>query len=126
MKALFITTLFTLSLSSFALEGRQNVEKINLTSMSDSLARKYEGELEFKKQQLKKANEKIIIMTNDYSDLFSKYRQVQSEKQFLIMQNDELAAALKNSGNLTPELADKMQGTKTRLPASVDSKSKAK
>lgn len=120
MKALLICSLIITSVSIFALEGRQNVEKINQTSMSDSLARKYEGELEYRKKQLKEYNEKILAMTNDYDQLFSKFRQLQSEKQNLIMDNDKLAQALKETGEYAPELANKMYSDKTRLPASVD------
>lgn len=122
MKALLFGSLLFATLPVLALEGRQNVEKINQTAMAESLARKHEGELFLRKKQLETAHQKIVTLTNDYDQLFSKFRQVQSEKQYLLMQNDQLLEAIKNSGTTSPELAEKMKEYSGRMPASTESK----
>lgn len=102
-----------------AMTEAEKIEKINLLAPSESLNRKHESELAYKNQLLKKNNDKILELANNYEELFSKYRLVQSEAEYLRKQNDSLIEALKNSGSYTPELAGKNKASDGRMPASA-------
>lgn len=119
MKKFILTSLFISSFSAMAMTEAEKIEKINLLAPSESLNRKHESELAYKNQLLKKNNDKILELANNYEELFSKYRLVQSEAEYLRKQNDSLIEALKNSGSYTPELAGKNKASDGRMPASA-------
>ncbi|EQC46521.1 hypothetical protein [Bacteriovorax sp. Seq25_V] len=125
MKTKLLLSIILISSSVFALEGLQNVAKINAVAKDQAMARKFESRLAYEMDMNKLANKKIQTLLQDNDKLASDYRAAITQNQFLKLQNNALIETIKKNGNFTQELAEKYQPSTNRMPASVqDNKSK--